>query len=83
MAAMDRVASTRTYVVIAHRLSTVANADAIAVLHEGVVAELGTHAELLARPDGLYASLWAKHAQEKEAELQAPEASSAATAPSS
>jgi ATP-binding cassette subfamily B protein len=84
MEAMDRVASTRTYIVIAHRLSTVANADAIAVLHEGVVAELGTHAELLTRPDGLYASLWAKHAQEKEAELQAaPEASSAAAAPSS
>ena len=61
--AMDRVASSRTYIVIAHRLSTVQNAAAIAVLKDGVVAEVGTHAELLAK-GGLYADLWAKHARE-------------------
>ena len=63
MSAMDRVASTRTYIVIAHRLSTVQNAAAIAVLKEGIVAEVGTHAELLAK-GGLYADLWAKHSRE-------------------
>jgi ATP-binding cassette subfamily B protein len=68
MTAMDRVASTRTYIVIAHRLSTVANADAIAVLQDGVVAEIGTHNELLALPNGLYASLWAKHTREESSE---------------
>lgn len=47
----------RTSIVIAHRLSTVREADLILVIDDGVVAERGTHAELLAR-DGLYASLY-------------------------
>jgi ATP-binding cassette subfamily B protein len=55
--ALDRVAQGRTTIVIAHRLSTVVNADEIIVLDKGVVAERGTHAELLARA-GLYAALW-------------------------
>ena len=42
--------------VVAHRLSTVKNADKIAVMDQGVVAEEGTHAELLER-DGIYAKL--------------------------
>jgi ABC-type multidrug transport system fused ATPase/permease subunit len=46
----------------------VANADAIAVLQDGVVAEIGTHNELLALPNGLYASLWAKHTREQSSE---------------
>lgn len=44
----------RTTFVIAHRLSTIVNADRIVVLHEGRVAEQGSHAELLARKDSLY-----------------------------
>lgn len=47
-----------------------ADADAIAVLDGGVVAELGTHAELLAR-NGLYAALWRRHAREAAKEEQA------------
>jgi len=61
MQAIDRAAAGRTSIVIAHRLSTVADADCIAVLHEGRVAELGTHAELLAL-GGLFAAMWDKHA---------------------
>ena len=56
-AALDRVAQGRTSIVIAHRLSTVVQADEIIVLDQGVVAERGSHAELLAR-NGLYAALW-------------------------
>jgi ATP-binding cassette subfamily B protein len=57
--ALDRVAQGRTTIVIAHRLSTVVKADEIIVLDQGVVAERGTHAALLAR-GGLYAALWSR-----------------------
>jgi ATP-binding cassette subfamily B protein len=53
----------RTTLVIAHRLSTVIDADEIIVLHDGVIEERGTHAALLAR-DGLYAAMWAMQADE-------------------
>jgi ATP-binding cassette subfamily B protein len=50
----------RTVVLVAHRLSTVVNADQIAVLDGGAVAECGTHAALAARPGGVYARLVAR-----------------------
>ena len=59
----------RTTLVIAHRLSTVVDADEIIVLQDGRVAERGSHAALLAR-DGLYARMWALQAeQETEPEI--------------
>jgi ABC-type multidrug transport system fused ATPase/permease subunit len=55
--ALDRLGSERTVLVIAHRLGTIRNADNILVLKEGVVAEEGTHDELLEQK-GLYAEMW-------------------------
>ena len=55
--ALERVARGRTTLVIAHRLSTVINADQIIVLDAGQVVERGTHEQLL-REGGLYAGMW-------------------------
>ncbi len=55
--ALDALREGRTAFVIAHRLSTIETADRIVVLDKGSIAEIGTHAELLAR-GGLYASLY-------------------------
>jgi len=65
--ALDTVAANRTTLVIAHRLSTVVNADEIIVLRDGQIAERGRHAELLAR-DGLYAQMWNRQREATEAE---------------
>lgn len=56
LATLEEVTRSRTTITIAHRLSTVRNADQVAVLHRGHVVELGTHEELLLR-GGRYADL--------------------------
>lgn len=55
--ALDKVSVGRTTLVIAHRLSTVVNADEIIVLDKGLIAERGTHDQLLAQ-GGIYAGMW-------------------------
>ncbi|MBK8226526.1 MAG: ATP-binding cassette domain-containing protein [Flavobacteriales bacterium] len=55
--ALEQLMKGRTSLVIAHRLSTIRDADRILVLDKGVVAESGTHEELIANANGLYSSL--------------------------
>ena len=55
---IERISVGRTTLIIAHRLSTVRNADVIAVIGDGVISEMGTHEELL-ESSGLYSRLWA------------------------
>ena len=71
--ALDIVSKNRTTLVIAHRLSTVVNADEIIVLRDGVIAERGTHQMLLLR-DGLYAQMWSRQREATEAEERARQA---------
>ncbi len=56
--AIDNLMKDKTVFVIAHRLSTVKNASRIAVINEGDLAELGTHEELMAIPNGKYRTLY-------------------------
>ena len=54
---LDKLAESRTTLIIAHRLSTIINADRIVVLHNGEIAEIGTHKELMAL-GGIYKHLY-------------------------
>jgi ATP-binding cassette subfamily B protein len=59
------IAYDRTTLVIAHRLSTVTDADEILVLREGEIVERGSHAALLAA-EGVYAGMWAAQVELEE-----------------
>jgi ATP-binding cassette subfamily B protein len=69
-ATLERMARSRTTIMIAHRLSTIVDADQIVVLDNGLIAERGTHEELLDK-GGLYAELWQRQAAERLAEAVA------------
>ncbi len=66
-AALKTVSANRTTLVIAHRLSTVMDADEIIVLEAGEVVEAGSHGDLLSK-DGLYSAMWARQRDEVDAE---------------
>src|SRR3954466_10728583 len=68
-AALSVLVAGRTTIAVAHRLSTIANADMILVLHHGEIAERGTHMQLLER-GGLYSTLWRLQAGDSEPLLQ-------------
>jgi ATP-binding cassette subfamily B protein len=69
-AELDRIARGRTTLVIAHRLSTVMDADQILVLDQGCIVERGTHNALVDRA-GAYAQMWALQLQEEAEQVQA------------
>ena len=56
--AIDNLMKDRTVFIVAHRLSTVRNADRIVVVNYGEIVESGTHQELLEKENGVYASLY-------------------------
>ena len=55
--ALDRLMQGRTTIVVAHRLSTIRNADLIAVVDKGRIVEQGSHAQLIKKGSGLYSRL--------------------------
>jgi ATP-binding cassette subfamily B multidrug efflux pump len=75
--AIERALVGRTAIVVAHRLSTIRNASRIVVFHKGLVAESGTHDELLAR-DGIYARL---HRLQHAQRVEPPEDAGASVSP--
>jgi ATP-binding cassette subfamily B protein len=62
---LDRLSTERTTLVIAHRMSTIVDADEILVLEHGRIVERGSHAHLLAR-GGVYAQMWVLQQKERE-----------------
>jgi ATP-binding cassette, subfamily B, heavy metal transporter len=71
--ALKHISANRTTIVIAHRLTTVVDADEIIVLVEGGIAERGTHTKLL-RKKGLYAQMWNRQREADEARKKLAEA---------
>jgi ABC-type transport system involved in Fe-S cluster assembly fused permease/ATPase subunit len=68
--ALRAVSRHRTTLTIAHRLSTVVDADEIIVMDHGAIVERGSHAALLAA-DGVYATMWARQAEQQDQSVAA------------
>ncbi|KAJ9690880.1 hypothetical protein PVL29_013169 [Vitis rotundifolia] len=69
--ALQNIMTNRTTVIVAHRLTTIRNADIIAVVYRGKLVEQGTHTELIKDPDGAYSQLVRLQQGKNEAEDQA------------
>jgi len=69
--ALERMVQGRTSVIVAHRLSTVQQADRILVMHKGVLREIGSHQELLAQR-GIYWKLYQLQYKDQEIEPTRP-----------
>jgi ABC-type multidrug transport system fused ATPase/permease subunit len=70
--ALDRLMAGRTTIIVAHRLSTIRNADRILVLDHGQLVEMGRHDDLLQR-QGLYSQLHASQRHDADAVMQVVE----------
>ncbi|RCV26909.1 hypothetical protein SETIT_5G283500v2 [Setaria italica] len=72
--ALNRIMVNRTTIVVAHRLSTVRNADCISVVQQGKIVEQGPHDELIMNPDGAYSQLirLQESQEEEEQKLERP-----------
>lgn len=77
--ALEKISRGRTTLVIAHRLSTVINADEILVIDRGIIVERGTHERLLSQ-NGVYAALWNRQREADEARETLKRAREAETA---
>lgn len=64
--ALEKVMQGRTTIVVAHRLSTIRNADIIAVMNQGKVIEMGSHEELISIQQSIYAQLVGFHKDARE-----------------
>ena len=78
--ALERLMKGRTVILVAHRLSTIEQADLIVVMSEGRIVEQGTHADLLAK-QGAYALLHSQQINDRTAEASAEDRLSAASVP--
>ncbi|XP_060645803.1 ATP-binding cassette sub-family B member 6 [Drosophila nasuta] len=67
-AALARVCTNRTTIIVAHRLSTIIHADEILVLKEGHIVERGSHEQLLQRDNGIYADMWQQQLENLDSE---------------
>jgi ATP-binding cassette subfamily B (MDR/TAP) protein 1 len=79
--ALDRASKNRTTIVIAHRLATIKNADAIVVMNEGKIIEKGTHQELMGLENGYYANLVQIQSLSESAETKKEESTEPKSAP--
>ncbi|KAJ0691615.1 putative ABC-type xenobiotic transporter [Helianthus annuus] len=80
--ALDRIMVNRTTVIVAHRLSTVRNADMIAVIHRGKMIEQGSHSELVRDPEGAYSQLIKLQEVDSDSESEDQQTDNELTSPS-